>query len=323
MRRRDMMLLTGLALPAISGGARAQGVLDRPIRMVVAYPPGGTNDMLARLVSAELSTAIGQPVVVENRPGSSGIIGAEFVTRAAPDGTTLMMGSVATHAMNAAMFRTLPYDAVTSFTPLSLVAETPNVVIVNPAAPIRTLQELIAAARARPDSLNYGSTSIGGTPHMSGVLLEQRAGIKLNHVPYRGSGPMLADLLGAHLLIAFDNLPASIGGIRAGQIRALAVTTKTRAAVLPDVPTVQESGVPDYEVASWFGVYGPAGMPAPVAQRLERELQAIGAKPEVQRRLAELGTTPLNGDGATLGRRTAAEVAMWTAVARASGIEPQ
>jgi tripartite-type tricarboxylate transporter receptor subunit TctC len=158
---------------------------------------------------------------------------------------------------------------------------------------------------------------------MSGVLLEQRAGIKMNHVPYRGSGPMLADLLGGHLLIAFDNLPSSIGGIRGGQIRALAVTTKTRAAVLPDVPTVQESGVADYEVASWFGVYGPAGMPAPIAERLEREILSTVAKPEVQARLRELGTTPLGGSRATLERKTAAEVSMWTAVARASGIEPQ
>ena len=323
MDRRSLLATALLAAPALlPRGARAAWP-DRPLRIVVPFPPGGAPDILARIMAPELAERLGQPCIVENRSGASGMIGTEFVARAEPDGNTLMMGSVATHAMVPNTFRRVPYDAVQSFTPLSLIAETPNVIVVNPAFAARTLADLVALAKARPGALNFGSTSQGGTPHMSGELLKLRAGIEMTHVPYRGSGPMMVDLLGGHVSVAFDNLPGAMGGIRAGTIRALAVTTSRRSPAAPEVPTFQESGVPDFDVSSWFAMFGPANLPAGIAARLNAEIVAAVGREEVRRRLIELGATPAAGPPSALADKVASELVLWREVVRAAGIELQ
>jgi tripartite-type tricarboxylate transporter receptor subunit TctC len=319
MRRRHLLALSAMVVPNVARAAWP----DRPLRIVVPFPPGGAPDILARLLAPELAAQLGQPCVVENRSGASGMIGTEAVARAEADGHTLMMGSVATHAMVPNTFRRVPYDALRDFTPLGLVAETPNVVVVNPAMPARTLRDLVALARAQPGRLTFGSTSQGGTPHMSGELLKIRMGIEMNHVPYRGSGPMMADLLGGHVTVAFDNLPGSMANIRAGTIRALAVTTARRSPAMPDLPTFQEEGVPDFDVSSWFAMFAPARLPAEIAARLNTHINTLIQRPDLRERLLQMGASPAPGTPQALEAKVASELALWREVVRAAGIEPQ
>ncbi len=303
--------------------AHAAGYPDKPVRIVVSYPPGGTNDILARLMAARLSEKLGVSFFVENRAGASGTIGTLSVARAAPDGYTLTMGSVQTHALNMSTFRAPPYDAVKDFTAIVEVAQTPNVVIVNKDFAGKTIADLLAAAKTRPGGFNFGSTGNGGTPHLAGEFIKLRTKSEMTHVPYKGGGPMLGDLLGGHIVMAFDNLPSSMTLIKSGNIRPLAITTLKRSPAAPEIPTLDESGLPGFDVASWFGIFGPAGMPADVTEKLNRELVSIIREEAVSKRIVELGGTPIGNTPTEFAAKVKAEIPKWAEVVKASGLELQ
>ena len=264
----------------------------KPIRFVVPYPPGGPLDIMARGVGAKLTENWGQPVIVDNRPGAGGNIGTEFVARSAPDGYTLLMGAVATHAINPSLYARVPYDPVRDFAPVALVAVVPNILVVHPSLPVRSVQDLIGLARARPDYLSFGSGSTGSTGHLAGELFKRMAGIEMVHIPYKGAAPAMQDLLAGQVQVMFDNLANSLPQVRAGKLRALAVTTMQRSPAVPELPTISESGLPGFDLSTWFGVMVPAGTPADVVARLNAgTVRALGSA-ELKERLAAMGTEP-------------------------------
>ncbi|UST52672.1 tripartite tricarboxylate transporter substrate binding protein (plasmid) [Comamonadaceae bacterium OTU4NAUVB1] len=306
-----------LLLPAT---ATAQDYPSRPIRLVVPYPAGGTTDILARLAAVQLGERLKQAVVVDNRAGASGAIGSAEVARAAPDGYTLLMATASSHGINSALYRKLPYDAVKDFAPVTLLASTPNIIVVNPAVPATNLRELIALAKAQPGKLNFGSTSLGGSPHMSAELLKLEAGIDIVHVPYKGAAPMLTDLLAGQIQIGFDNLPSTINFVNTGKVRAIAVTTPQRWPGAPDIPTVAESGLSRYEVSGWFGLLAPAGTPKAVLDTLQGALAAAVRQPEVAQRMLELGARPIASTPEEFARQIPQEVKKWQDVVKATGV---
>src|SRR4030095_4088305 len=253
----------GIVLALVASLACAQTYPTKPIRLVVPFPPGGATDILARAVAQKLTETWGQSVVVDNRPGAGGNIGTELVAKAAPDGYTLEMGTVGTHAINASLYAKIPFDHVKDIAAVILVAGVPNVLVVNPSVPVNSVQELIAYTKANPGKLNFASSGAGTSIHLSGELFKVMAGVKMTHVPYKGSAPALQDLLGGQVQLMFDNLPPSLPQIKAGKLRALAVTSLARAPALPDVPTLSESGLPGFDASSWFGILAPAGTPGP------------------------------------------------------------
>ena len=293
---------------------------DKTIRIVVPYPPGGTTDLLARAIAPRLGERLGQAVVVENKAGAGGVIGAQQVAKAAPDGRTLVFASIASHGIIPALQNPPPYDPVVDFTPITLVASTPNVLLANAELPTRDVRELIAMARAEPGKINFGSTSHGGSPHMSGELLESMADIKMQHVPYKGGAPMLIDLMGGQIPIAFDNLPSSMVYIKAGKVRALAVTTSKRWPGAPEIPTMAEAGVPGYEVDAWFGLLAPAGTPRAVIDGLNRNVIAVLKTPEVEKLFFEQGALPVGNTPEEFGAFIRAELAKWSKVAKTNNI---
>ena len=310
--------VAALAVASISALAQYP---EKAVRIIVPYPPGGTTDILARVVATRLTERLGQPFVVENRPGASGAIGSVAVAKAPPDGYLLVMGTVSSHGINSALSKTLPYDAVKDFAPITVVASTPNVLAVNPGFAAKNLGEVLAAARQKPGALNFGSTSPGGSPHMSAELLKMMAGVDIVHVPYKGAGPMLADLIGGQIQMGFDNLPSSMSHIKSGKIRAIAVTTTKRWPGAPDIPTIAESGVSGYEVSGWFGLLAPAGTPRPVVDALYRAVSEILKQPEVSKQLYELGAEPVGNTPEAFGRQIAAEVDKWKKVVATTGVK--
>ncbi|HLU02717.1 MAG TPA: tripartite tricarboxylate transporter substrate binding protein [Advenella sp.] len=306
------VLSLGIAL-AVSGVARA-AYPDRPVTLVVPYPPGGTTDLLARLVSMKLTKSLGQTFIVENKPGAGGQIGTLAVARAKPDGYTLVMGTINTHGINAAMYKKLPYRTVEDFAPVIIVADTPNVMIANKDAPFKTFEEFIAYAKKNPGAVNFGSTSMGGSPHMSGELLKAKAGIDMVHVPYQGGGPMLNDLISGQILVGFDNVPSSAGHIQAGTLRALAVTTKDRWPTFRNVPSIHESGVPDYEVSAWFGILAPAGTPIDIVQKLNQSIASALTDEDATKQLEGMGARRVNNTPQAFAERIKSEVAKWKKV---------
>jgi tripartite-type tricarboxylate transporter receptor subunit TctC len=317
-----VLVLAACALAAASGPSLAQYPV-KPVRIIVPYPPGGTTDILARLVAGRLTDRLGQSFIVENRPGAAGAIGAQAVAKSAPDGYTLVMGTVSSHGINSALYKSLPYDPVKDFAPVTNVASTPNVITVNPDLPVKTLGELLTLAREKPGKLNFGSTSQGGSPHMSAELLKMLTRVDMVHVPYKGAGPMLADLIGGQVQIGFDNLPSSMGHIRSGKVRAIAVTTPSRWPGAPEIPTVAESGVAGYEVSGWFGLLAPAGTPKPVVDGLYAALSEILRQPEVQKQMLELGAAPVANTPEAFGRQIAGEVEKWRKVVAATGVKAE
>ena len=281
-----------LALAACSGFAQQAATSAwpaRPIRYIVPFAPGGTTDILARVVGEKLSIALGQQIIVDNRAGQGGSLGTAELARAAPDGYTIGGGTISSHGINATLYDKLSYDPVTSFAPITLYATQPNVLLVHPSVPAKDVKELIALLKASPDKYSFGSAGSGTSQHISGEMFKTMAGVQLQHIPYRGSGQMLPELLGGTLLVAFDNVATALPHIKAGKLRALAVTTATRSAVVPDVPTLAESGLTGYELSSWQAVFAPAGTPKPIVDRLYAEISKILQMPDVQRRLGELG----------------------------------
>ncbi|MDE2003952.1 MAG: tripartite tricarboxylate transporter substrate binding protein [Betaproteobacteria bacterium] len=292
---------------------------SKPIRMVVPFPPGGTTDILARAVAQKLSETWGQQVIVDNRPGAGGNIGSDLVAKAAPDGYTLLMGTVGTHAINPSLYARMPYDAQKDFAPVILVASVPNVLEVNPSLPVHTVQELIAYAKANPGKLNFASSGNGTSIHLSGELFKAMTGVKMTHVPYKGSAPALADLVGGQVQLMFDNLPSSLGLIKGGKLRAIAVTSTTRSSALPDVPTIAESGLPGYEASSWFGVFAPASTPPAIVDKLNAAIGAWLASPDAKEKLASQGAIAAGGTPADFARFIASETVKWAKVVKASG----
>jgi tripartite-type tricarboxylate transporter receptor subunit TctC len=309
----------GFLLAIVAGAAFAQAYPTKPIRLVVPFPAGGTTDILAREVANRLTQSWGQAVVVDNRPGAGGNIGAELVAKSPPDGYTLLMGTVGTHAINASLYAKMPYDHVKDFTPVILVAGVPNVLVINPALPINSVQELIAYAKANPGKLNFASSGSGTSIHLSGELFKVMAGVEVTHVPYKGSSPALQDLVGGQVQLMFDNLPSALALIKGGKLKALAVTSTVRAAALPDVPTMAEAGLPGFEASSWFGVLAPAGTPPDIVTRLNGEIAKWLATPEAKDKLLSQGAIAAGGPPEDFVKHIAAETAKWQKVVKASG----
>ena len=308
-----------LALAAAPLAAAQTPYPGKPVRLVVPFPAGGTTDILARAAAQKLSEAWGQQVIVDNRPGAGGNIGAELVAKAAPDGYTLLMGTVGTHAINASLYSKLPYDPVKDFAPVILVAGVPNVLVVNPSLPVNSVPELIAYAKANPGALNFASSGSGTSIHLSGELFKTLTGVQMTHVPYKGSAPALTDLMGGQVQLMFDNLPSSLGFIKAGKLRALAVTSSARAAALPDVPALAEAGVPGFEASSWFGILAPAGTPRDIILRINGEVAKWLASPEAREKLAGQGAIAAGGTPEDFARHINAEMAKWAKVVKESG----
>jgi tripartite-type tricarboxylate transporter receptor subunit TctC len=321
-RRTFFRLAVGAAaLPAVSPFARAQAWPTRPVRLIVGFPPGGSVDIVARLMGQWLAERLGQPFIIENRPGAASNIGTESVVRAPPDGYTLLLTSSA-NFINATLYDKLGFDFIRDIAPVASVARISNVMEVNPSVPAKTVPEFIAYARANPGKINMASSGSGTSIHVSGELFKMMTGVDMVHVPYRGSAPMLTDLIGGQVHVAFDNLPSSIEHIRAGKLRALAVTTMTRSQALPDVPTV-DSFVPGYEASAYFGVGAPKSTAPDIVDRLNQEINAGLVDPKLRARLTDLGGTVLVGSPADFGKLVAGETEKWAKVVKFSGARPE
>jgi tripartite-type tricarboxylate transporter receptor subunit TctC len=312
------VLAASLALAILP--AVAEDYPNRPIRIVVPYSAGGTVDILARLVGAKLQAAWGPPVVVDNRTGAGGNLGADLVAKAESDGYTLLVTSSPPLSINVSLYRDLPFDPVRDFAPVSLLVDVPNLLEVNPQLPARSVAELIGYAKAHPGKLNFASQGNGTTSHLAGELFKLKAGIDITHVPYRGTAPALNDLVAGNVELMFDNLVSSLVFVRAGRLRALAVGSAARSAALPDVPTLIESGLPDFETTAWFALVAPAGTPQAVVARLSTATATALREPDVAARLVDLGATVVASNPEALGVRIKSEIARWGAVVKAAHI---
>ena len=306
---------------ADAGGASAR-YPSKPVRVLVGFAPGGAVDVQARIVAQALSEQLGQTVIIDNRGGQDGIIAGNMVARAPADGYTLVYVS-AGHAMNSVLHaKTIPYHPVRDFAPISLAASGPLTLVVNPALPVRDMKELVALARKRPGQLNFASSGTGGTMHLAGELLKSMARIDIVHVPYKGGGPALTDVMGGQVELTFVGAPASMPHIQSGRLKVLAVTTPKRAAALPDVPTVAEMGFPGYEVGAWYGVLAPAGTAGPIVERLSSELAKTVHAAKVRDKLLQLGIEPVGSSPAQFTAHIQSEIARWTPIIQNAGIKP-
>ncbi len=322
MRGRRVLNALLLGAGLVAGAAMAQGYPSKPLRMVVPFPPGGSADILGRSVGQKLGERLGQPVVIDNRPGAGASIGAKAVAEAPADGYTLLLGTVSSHAMSPAT-NTVGYDPVKDFTPIAEIASIPFVVLVHPGVPVKNIAELVALAKSKPGQVTYASAGSGTSNHLAGELLGMAAGIKMLHVPYKGSAPALNDLLGGQVNAMFDLQLTAMPQIKSGKVRALAMTGAKRSALLPELPTVREAGVPGYEVTAWFGFFGPAGVPKPIVDRLNAELNAIMKLPDIRAKFAELGVETESGSAEEFAGFVRGEAGKWAAVIKAAGIVAQ
>jgi tripartite-type tricarboxylate transporter receptor subunit TctC len=321
-RRKFLHLTAGAAaLPAVSRVAWAQTYPTRPVRWIVGYPPAGATDIAARLMGQWLSDRLGQPFVIENRPGASGNIGTEAVVNALPDGYTLLLVN-AGNAINAMLYEKLKYNLIRDIAPVAGIIRVPLVMQVNPSVPVKTVPEFIAYAKANPGKLNMASAGNGTPQHVSGELFKMMAGVNMTHVPYRGSAPALTDLLGGQVQVVFDTTLASIEYIRAGRLRPLAVTTATRLEALPEIPTVSDF-LPGYEASGWYGVGAPKDTPTEIVDKLNKEINAALANPKIKAQLADLGGIVLALSPAEFGKLIADETEKWGKVIRAANIKPE
>jgi len=311
------------ASPESTPASSASGYPSRPIRLIVPFPPGGSTDILARALGEKLSQGLGQPVVIDNRPGAGGSIGAEAAARAAPDGYTLMMGHLGTLAVNPAIYKNLPYDPVTSFAPVSLMAIVPSVLVVNPSLPVTSAAELIAYAKAHPGKLAYGSAGSGSTSHLTTEYFKLVTGTDILHVPYKGVGPMLTDLVSGQLSMGLNGAPAVMAHVSAGRLRPLAVTSAKRLEALPRVPTLDEAGVRGFDASGWYGVVAPAGTPRAIVTKVNAEIGRAMQTPELRSRLDNEGALPAAGTPEAFGAFIRAEIARWDAVLKRAGVQQQ
>ena len=317
--RRLSRLLAALLVAGAAATAQAQTYPSKPIRMIVPFPPGGTTDILARAIGAELTKAWGQPVVIENRPGAGGNIGSEAVAKSPGDGYTLLMGTVGTHGINPSLYKKMPYDAVKDFAPVTLVALVPNILVVHPSVPAKSVVELIALAKKQPGKLTYASSGNGTSIHLSGALFESLTGVQMVHVPYKGSAPAVTDLLGGQVNMMFDNMPSALPHVKAGKLRPLGVTSAKRSPAVPDVPTIAEAGVKGYEASSWFGVLAPARTPKDIVAKLNAGIAKSLGTPEMKEKLSSQGAEPVGNTPEQFGAFIRAEIDKWAKVVKASG----
>jgi tripartite-type tricarboxylate transporter receptor subunit TctC len=322
--RRQALIAGGALLAGATLGlapAIAQTFPTRPITMVVPFAAGGSTDVVARIIAQKMSEGLGQQVIIENVAGAGGSTGAARVAKAEPDGYTILMGTVATHALNPLMLKRKPYDAVTDFTPVSLLVLVPNVLVVHPSLPARTVPELIALLKADPSKYNYASSGVGTPLHLSGELFKSMAKVNMQHIAYRGSGPALNDVVAGQVPIMFDNLPSASEFIRAGTLRGVAVTTKERAPSFPDMPTIAEGGLAGYETYTWNALFAPPNTPKAVVDRLNAEALKAVNDPAVQERLKTFSATVVGSTPEALGEHVKAEIAKWTPVVKEAGVQ--
>jgi len=320
MNRRELIKALGVltACPALA--VHAQSYPSKRISLIVPFTPGGSTDILARALGQALAEAWKQPVIIDNKPGAGGAIGAEAAARAAPDGYTLLMGHIGTLAVNPTLYPKLAYNPITDFAPVALVAMVPNVLVVNPAVPVRTAAELIALARSRPGSLTASSGGQGSAAHLAIEYFKQATGIDILHVPYKGTGPAVADLIGGQITMTMTGLPPLLQHIRSGKLRALGVASKARLPQIPDVPTLIEAGVPGFEATQWYGVVAPARTPAPVVDQLAAQIRRSLAQPDLKKRLESEGAQPSDMGPAEFRKLIQDEIARWAQVIRAAKI---
>jgi len=296
-----------------------QSYPNRAVRMIVPFPAGGVADVLGRMTAQRLSAQYGQQVVVENRGGSGGHVGAELAARSTPDGYTIMFGTIGIHAAYG-IYSKLSYDPAKDLQPVSLLADMPNILVVHPSVPARNTAEFIALARARPGELNFGTAGAGSSTHMIGELFKVVAGVNLTHIPYKGSAPAMADLLGGQIHLMFENLPVAIQHVRAGKIRAIGMTSRQRSASMPEVPTIAETGLPEYDATAWFTIGAPAKAPADIVRKLNTDIDAWLKAPDMQSKWKDMGVTPLGGSSEMAARFFASETLKWNRVIKAAGI---
>ncbi|WP_374672149.1 Bug family tripartite tricarboxylate transporter substrate binding protein [Acidovorax temperans] len=299
--------------------ALAQAYPTKPVTIIVPFAAGGTTDILARIIGQALTAELGQSVVVDNRGGAGGNIGGQAAAKATPDGHTLFMGTVGTHAINASLYKKMPFDPVKDFAPLTRVANVPNLLVANPAQPYKSVKDLIAYAKANPGKVNFGSSGNGSSIHLSGELFKSLAKVDMQHVPYKGSAPAVTDLLGNQIGIMFDNMPSAIQHVRSGKLVPLAVTTAKRSPELPSVPTIAEAGVPGYEATSWFGMFAPAGTPVPVLAKLNAAIVKVLAQPDVKKKINEQGAEVYSETPEQFAAFIQAESVKWGRVVKESG----
>ena len=312
-------LIAAIALASIATLAQAQAWPSKPIKWVVPFAPGGTTDILARTVGEKLAVALGQPVIIENKPGAGGGVGAEYTAKAAPDGYTIMGGTISTHAINASLYKDLPYDPVKDFVAITLIARVPNMLVVNTAVPAKDVKELIALLKANPNKYSFASSGNGTSQHLSGELFKSMSGTEMQHIPYKGSPPALQDVMGGQVTMTFDNITTAWTLAKAGKLRALAVTTAKRSSIAPDVPTLAESGLPGFEVGSWQGVFAPAGTPPAIVKRLNAEIVKALNLPDVREKLGALGAEIVADSPEEFSALVKSEVVKWSDVVKKSG----
>lgn len=316
-----LALATAAALPLLPT-AQAQGFPERPVILVIPFPPGGPTDAMARTLAAEMKDRLGQPMVVENRPGAGGNIGAEYVARAAPDGQTLLFGTSGPLAINASLYRKIGYDPARSFAPVIQVGHLPNILVVNPAVPARNVKELIAYAKASPGKLSYASSGNGASSHLAGVLFNASAGVDLQHIPYKGTGPALTDLLGGQVTMSFTDVLTALPYVKSGKLRALGITTAERSQALPDLPTVAEQGVAGYDVSVFFGIVAPAGTPPERIAKLNKAFVDVLATDKVKQLFTSQGLESApSSKPEQLGRFIDTQISKWSGVVKQSGAQ--
>jgi len=314
-----LVLVLGTAGSSAVFGQGAAGYPNKPIKIVVPFSAAGTTDILARAVGNEMQKVWGQSVLIENRPGAGGNLGSDVVAKAAPDGYTLLVGAVSPQAINVTLYPKMPYDVMRDFAHITLIAAVPNILEVHPSVPVKTVRDLIALAKAKPGQLTYASSGSGTSIHLSAELFKTMAGVDMLHIPYKGSGPAITDLVGGQVNLMFDNLPSSIAQVKAGKLRPIAVTTLKRSPALPDVPTIAESGLPGYDASSWFGMHAPAGTPKDIISKIYGVVSASLRTPEMIERLSSQGAEAVGNTPEEFSEFVRAEIAKWAKVVKASG----
>ena len=322
---KRLMPTIAIAVAGFCAAAQAQAQAqpastypNKPIHIVVTFTSGGAPDILARLIGEKLNAAWGQPVIVDNKPGAGGNIGADYVAKAAPDGYNLVLGTVGTHSINGALYQNMPFDMVKDFTPVTLLASTPNMLVVNNDVPAKSLKEFIALGK-KEGKMTFASAGSGTSIHVSGELFKTMTGIDMQHIPYKGRASAIPDLLGGRVTMMFDNMPSSLPLVREGKLRALGVTSAKRSAAAPDIPTLAEAGLPGFEAVSWFAMFAPANTPAPVVDKLQAEISKILKSPDISKKLLDLGLEPSGSKPAELAAYQKSEITKWAKVVKDSG----
>ncbi len=310
-----------LATLALTSPAAAQDYPTRPVRLVIPFPPGGSNDVVGRLIATHLGDRLGKQVVVDNRSGAGGVIGTEIVAKSPPDGYTLLIISMA-HAVNPWLYK-LAYDPIKDFAPVGLLAKGANVLVVHPSLPVKSVTELVALAKQKPGDLQYASAGIGSFQHLGGELFKLMAGVDLLHVPFKGGGPAMVDIVGGHTKVMFSSMVQTVPQIKSGKLRALGTGGLERSPVLPDIPTISEAGVPGYEAVNWWGVVAPTGTPPAIIDKVNREIEAVQQSPEVQKQFANEGATPVPMKSADFGAFMVSELNKWEKVVKQGGIKAE